>query len=76
MTGEMVVDRSTVLLKPFVPVTCIVNVVVEPFLTVWEDGLSVIVKSGDGVILNDTITECEISIDCDISVASLGPAKD
>ena len=59
MTGDMVADRLTVLLKPFVPVTCIVNVVVEPFLTVWEDGLSAIVKSGDGVILNDTITECE-----------------
>jgi hypothetical protein len=57
--GAMVAVRSTVLLNPFVPVTCIVNVVVEPFLTVWEDGLSVIVKSGDGVILNDTITECE-----------------
>ena len=59
MTGDMVADRLTVLLKPFVPVTCIVKVVVEPFLAVWEDGLSVIVKSGDGEILNDTITECE-----------------
>ena len=59
MTGDMVADRLTVLLKPFVPVTCIVKVVVEPFLAVWEDGLSVIVKSGAGVILNDTITECE-----------------
>ena len=59
VTGEMVTDRSMVLLKPFVPVTCIVNVVVEPFLTFWEDGLSVIVKSGGAVILNDTVTECE-----------------
>ena len=59
MTGEMVVDRSTVLLKPFVPVTFIENVVMEPFLTVWEDGLIVIVKSGGWVILKDTITECE-----------------
>ena len=59
VTGEMVADRLTVLLNPFVPVTCIVNVVVEPFRTVWEDGLSVIVKSGDGVILNNTVTECE-----------------
>jgi len=59
VTGATVAVRAIVLLKPFVPVTCIVNVVVEPFLTVWEDGLSVIVKSGDGVILNDTITECE-----------------
>ena len=59
VTGEMVADRSTVLLKPFVPVIVIVNVVVDSFLTVWEDGLSVTVKSGDGVILNDTITECE-----------------
>ena len=59
MTGDMVADRLTVLLKPFVPVICIVKVVVEPFLAVWEDGLSVIVKSGDGVILNDTVTECE-----------------
>ena len=59
VTGEMVADRLTVLLKPFVPVTVIVNVAVDPFLTVWEDGLSVIVKSGSGVILNDTITECE-----------------
>ena len=59
MTGEMVVDKSTVLLKPFVPVTFIESVVIEPFLTVWEDGLIVIVKSGGGVILKDTITECE-----------------
>jgi len=59
VTGAMVAVRSIVLLKPFVPVTRIVNVAVEPFLTVWEDGLSVIVKSGDGEILNDTITECE-----------------
>ena len=59
MTGAMVANRLTVLLKPFVPAICTVNVVVEPFLTVWEDGLSVIVKSGDGVILNNTVTECE-----------------
>ena len=59
MTGATVAVRAIVLLKPLVPVTCIVNVVVEPFLTIWEDGLSVIVKSGDGVILNDTTTECE-----------------
>jgi len=55
----MVADRSTVLLKPLVPVIFIVNVVVEPFLTVWEDGLIVIVKSGGWMILNDAITECE-----------------
>ena len=33
VTGEMVADRLTVSLKPFVPVTVIVNVVVDPFLT-------------------------------------------
>src|SRR5437899_2426371 len=58
----MVVDRSTVLLKPFVPVTFIENVVMEPFLTVWEDGLIVIVKSGggeDGYTVKVTLTLCD-----------------
>ena len=48
MTGEIVAERVTVPLKPFVPRTIIVKIAVEPLRTVWFVGVMLIVKSGGG----------------------------
>jgi len=60
MSGEMVVARLTVELKPFVPLTVIVNVVDEPLLRDCEDGLAAMVKSGGGP---ETTTETVVLCD-------------
>ena len=60
MSGKIDAVRLTVELKPFVPLTVIVNVVEEPLSRDWDDGLTVRVKSGGGggaVMVTETVVE-------------------
>lgn len=55
MTGEIVVLRLTVPLKPFIPLIVMVKVAEVPLATVWLVGVAVIVKSGVPVTVTDTL---------------------
>src|SRR5262252_1773509 len=57
-SGEIVADRLTVLLNPFKPLTVTLNVVVEPRLTLRDDGVTVSVKSGGDGTITVTVVAC------------------
>ncbi len=57
-TGEIVVLRLTVPLKPLVPSMVIVKVAEAPLATVWVDGVAVMLKSAVPVTVTAIVVEC------------------
>jgi hypothetical protein len=58
-TGDTVVLRLTVPLKPFIPLMVMMKVAEAPLATVWLVGVAIIVKSGVPVTVTETVVECD-----------------